>query len=566
MPAKLKTAWVGVLGSPKLWRRSPRSLYIEELFAQAGLLNWRRVARARDFDPAVHGVAVIPDAGVLSADDAEALDAYVAAGGRLLALGRPGTLGPLFNVREGRAVAEGWLAPASRAFARELAVPLHVFDATALAGPADSPITLQQREAKAAPVAVSSRIRRGRGSALLIAAEIVGSVVHIQQGIAVVRDGTPPADGSAPIDEGILKCDDAIMLDWDRDRQTVVEGLCPIFAAPQGDLLRELLMSAIASLARPAGAPLVTLDPWPDNLPAVGLISHDSDLHDPAGVDRQIATDAEAGVSACWCTMAGTDDGKVSEYPIEQLARIAAAGHELAFHYDVQTDDPRYRWGRESFDRQLARLRERMKSAGIRARLVSNKNHYTRWEGRLDFFRWLEGEGFLVDQSRGPSKRGNLGWPFGTCHPWRPIDDEADSPRLMNLLEVSFDTQDLGYRVCPAEFGRVYVERAVARGGVVHLLFHPAHTHDESVRRNLPEHVALGRRLGVAWWTCEQIARWQFARRAATLESLAISRGVAKLRIKARKPLPGATIRVGRLRCRPADLKGDATVVVKLKT
>ncbi len=541
--------WAGVLGGAERLANHPASLYAEELLAQAGVLNWRWVDAPDELAGDVR-IALVPHARSLSVGDAASIRRFVESGGRLLVLGRPGPLADLFAVTPQPPTRDGWLVPGEAddgTFAEVTPVPLHVFDIAHLmpAGntPLDAPVNFSIGNHKVNWPA-SAHVRIGEGEALLISADLLGSVVRIQQGLAVHADGEPAPDGTAPIDDGILKCDDSMMLDWSRDRQKSGDGPCPIFAVPQCDLLRELLIAALTQLAGSAGMPLVTLDPWPRNLPAVGLISHDSDHHTPDGLDRQLATDAEADVKACWCTMAGTDDGELSEYTLEQLARIAATGHEIAFHYDAQSDHPAAAWGRDTFRAQLSRLRERMRAAGVGQAIYSNKNHYTRWEGRLDFFRWLEAEGIRTDQSRGPTKEGNLGWPFGTCHPWRVLDDEAAPPRLLDVLEVSFQTQDMGLEKYPFAFMAGYVDAAVARRGVVHLLFHPHHTHMDDVRANLAASVRHGRSRGVEWWTSRQIGRWQFARRGLRLESFAMADGRAELKLSAAEPLDGTVLRL----------------------
>lgn len=566
-----KAGWISVFGSPELWARVPATLYAEELLAQAGVLNWRWAADAGELTADDVAVALVPNGKLLGDADAAPIRRFVEAGGRLLVLGRPGPLADLFEVRPQPPTRDGWLlaGPSDTGrYAAAMPVPLHVFDIVHVLPAGDSltaPVNFSIGN-HAVNWPVSSRVRTDRGEALLIAADLVGSIVRIQQGLAVHHDGEPAPDGSAPINDGILKCDDSIMLDWTRDRRTVVKGLPPIFDQPQCDLLRELLITALLDLAASGGLAVPMLDSWPRNLPAVGLLSHDSDHHDPAGLERQLDFDAQADIRASWCTMAGTEDGTVNEYTLEQLARIVASGHEMSFHYDAFTKHADYGWGRDNFRRQLTRLRQRMRQAGIDAGLYSNKNHYTRWEGRLDFFRWLEAEGIRVDQSRGPSKTGNLGWPFGTSHPWRVIDDEQSPPVLMDLLQVSFNTQDMGLQICPAEFGRHYVDTALARGGVVHLLFHPAHTHHDAVRDALLQHVAYARSKGFEWWTCRDIGRWQFARRALRLARFTLEDGQAVLALEAGEPLDGAVVRLrGAVDggTDPVDLSGTCEVRIR---
>ncbi len=177
-----------------------------------------------------------------------------------------------------------------------------------------------------------------------------------------------------------------------------------------------------------------------------------------------------------------------------------------------------------------------MEVAGLE-QITSNKNHYTRWEGRLDFLRWCEEVGIRSDQTRGASKQGTIGFPLGGSHPYFPLDDEADAPRLLNVLEVNMLTQDLVV-VCPAEYGRQLVDSVVRQHGVAHFLFHPAHIQKPGVADALCALVDYGRAQGLEWWTSQQIYQWELLRRGvtATFDS---SDGFT---LQAPKPLREATL------------------------
>jgi hypothetical protein len=112
-------------------------------------------------------------------------------------------------------------------------------------------------------------------------------------------------------------------------------------------------------------------------------------------------------------------------------------------------------------------------SGGV-TNLLANKNHYTRWEGRLDFFRWCEKVGLKADGTMGPSKRGGCGFPRGTCQPWRPLDDEAAPPRFLDVYEIPLITQDLDIHL-PSRSAPKVLDQVVTHGGLAHFLFHPAH-------------------------------------------------------------------------------------------
>ncbi len=564
-PSDLHTGWIGVLGGPDLWAQAPATLYIEELFAQAGLLNWRWLASPDELDDASVRVAVVPNGRLVGDASVESVRRFVEGGGRLLVLGRPGPLAELFNVVPQPPVREGWLVPGEGLpgpLAGRFPVPLHVFDlvhllpgpgAGMVAGAIDFSIGNHQVHWP-----ISARASLGRGEALLVAADLPASIVRIQQGLTIYHDGQSAPDGSAAIDDGILKCEDGMVLDWSKDRQQPVDAAAPVFLQPQSDLLRELLLALVLALADAAGLAVPILGVWPRGLSAVGLISHNSDLNEPDKADRELAADAEADLAATWCLMSGGLDG-VQEYPPQVLARIAASGHEIALRFDAQSGPGPGRWGPEALRAQLQRLRERLRAVAIQAPVYSNKNYYCRWEGRLEMFRWLAAAGVRVDQSKGPTKSGLIGWPFGSCHPWRPLDDEVSPPYLLDLLEISFASPDIGGYSCRPELGRLLIDAAVARGGVAHLTFHPWQADRDDIRRQLLAHVAYGRERGLEWWTSRRIGDWQFARRAARLAEFSIAGGQAVLKLDAPLAMEGATVDIGGAGVGtsiPADLSG----------
>lgn len=117
----------------------------------------------------------------------------------------------------------------------------------------------------------------------------------------------------------------------------------------------------------------------------------------------------EQDVRTTWCMI---EPG----YSPEIYDEIRRDGHELAFHYNAVTADNGY-WDEAEFRRQF----DWLKAAAGRDSIVSNKDHYTVFHGWGELFGWCESVGIQVDQTRGPIKRGDVGFLFGTCHPYRPI-------------------------------------------------------------------------------------------------------------------------------------------------
>src|SRR6185369_3484812 len=92
--------------------------------------------------------------------------------------------------------------------------------------------------------------RPEKGRTIMLAVDVTATIVRIQQGIAVTRDGVPAPDGTAPVADRVLKSGDGGTLDWIFDRQPVtgVFGL-NAFLEPVADLWRNLLLRSIFHLA-----------------------------------------------------------------------------------------------------------------------------------------------------------------------------------------------------------------------------------------------------------------------------------------------------------------------------
>jgi hypothetical protein len=169
--------------------------------------------------------------------------------------------------------------------------------------------------------------------------------------------------------------------------------------------------------------------------------------------------------------------------------------------------------------------------------------------------------GIASDQSRGPSKKGTIGFPLGGSQPFFPLDDLADPPRYLDVLEVNMLTQDLVI-VCPAEYGRQLLDSAARHHGVAHFLFHPAHILKPGVAEALGDLLQYGRSQGIEWWTSEQIYRWEKRRRGITAQFASRD----SITLKAREPLDQATLLVLKTQddARPLTLGGQHLAALQL--
>jgi hypothetical protein len=465
----------------------------------------------------------------LTAGERDILTTFIKNGDSLIGIGGTSGLDAVFGISGKRPLTEGWMKVTvqDHPVTADLRSSLHVFGGFAVK--TDSATSLAELESgrQGAKGSAILENRWGKGRALLLAPDLVFSIVHIQQGVPVFQDGKPAPDGSAPIDDGELKAEDGLVLDWQRDRTPMQPDGVPVFLEPISDELRGIILRSIFYLAKHQGIPLPVLWYWPRGLKAVGHISHDTDGHDPEKAVALLEVMNACKVKSTWCTI------YPGGYPREFYSTLKQQGFEIGLHYDARSGEAQTSWSRENFLLQHRWLKE---TAGLE-HIVTNKNHYTRWETRLDFLRWCEQADIHCDQTRGPSKKGTIGFPLGGSHPYFPLDDEADPPRFLNVLEINMLTQDLVV-VCPRQYGRQLLDSVVRQYGVAHFLFHPAHILKPNVADALSELVSYGRAQGLEWWTSEQIYEWEKLRRSveATFEPNSI------LRLHTIKPLRESTL------------------------
>ncbi|SEM87234.1 hypothetical protein SAMN04487786_2712 [Paenisporosarcina quisquiliarum] len=362
-------------------------------------------------------------------------------------------------------------------------------------------------------VSALQQIKYGSGTLERWSVPIPQTIVGLQQGTKpVIEDGIPAPDGTANLDEEILKAEDGFELDWVQDRAFTETGM-PYFPHPYADLWKEVIMEHLLKIVLGKGLTLPFLDYWPANVQHVAMISHDSDLNVDESAQMTLDTLKAENVQSTWCMIAPGYSSSIYD-------QIKSGGHEIALHYNALEQDEGV-WSAEAFQTQLDWLEKTTNTNDT----VSNKNHYTRFEGWGELYTWCENNGIQVDQSRGPSKKGNIGFLFGTCHPYFPIAWADEKNRLYDVLEIGFLTQDLNHNtLSDVSVIQPFLDGVKRVNGVAHFLFHQYHIyHQPKVREAIVQLITTARTQGFTFWTSKQINDWERTRRGLTINGISYS-------------------------------------------
>lgn len=503
--------------------------YIREILHHAGF-SYETVDKYSMLSNPQHKILIIPYNASLSIQDKERILNFLASGGVIIGIGGTSGLDEVFGVYDlKRSIEEGYIiiVDENHPITSNLTSSLHVFGSIPLYS-----ITNENARVLAKIKDSSGKIldnpaivlnEYSNGLAILIAPNLLESIVMIQQGKSVL------CDGPWPVNDGILKTDDGAVLNYSTDRENVSGH--EVFLKPIADEEKEIIIKSILYAAWSKDIPLPILWYWPKKIMAIALYSHDSDGGDEYKANLLLSNLSALGIKSTWCILPGEG------YSKEFYEKLKGNGYEIALHYNALP--PRNAWSKNGFIAQYDALAA---ESGVHP--LSNKNHYLRWESWTDFYRWCEEKGVELDQSKGPSKAHNLGFLFGTSHPFFPIDDWSNMNRLLNVLEVTLHDQEM-WREWPENdvinVLNSFTLQAYKHYGVVHHLFHPAHI--QLTHRVLEATVQFIRSLHqMEIWTAREINEWERRRRQVSFQIIDFSKSSLLFNTSSPEKIEDATV------------------------
>lgn len=275
---------------------------------------------------------------------------YCSNGNSILTIGSTFGLDAVMGLNkpeEAATIREGWIKWEACGLAANLASSFHFFEA-ALVEP--SPGTeawgkLMRKNGQPTSHPAFTMRSYTSGCAAMLCFDISKTFWMIQQGIAVEKDGVPTPDGTGSIDDDILKTDDGSVLDWHNDRSRIHPDSATFYKLPIVDEIRILFVRAIHAIYERTGETMASVWFWPEGIDGIGHISHDSDGNSVDAAERMLETLSEADIRSTWCVI-------MPGYPESVYEKAAAAGHEIALHYNALDSEENSLWDEEHFNYQ----------------------------------------------------------------------------------------------------------------------------------------------------------------------------------------------------------------------
>lgn len=512
-----KSRWVrfGLVTSPD----DPYSPYYAEAMADTGL-RFESPASLKPEDIAQFDVLVFGGVGVLDREDASTVAEWLGRGGMAVFSGSAWGAASLLGLKPGgQHLSVGSVVPRKGASIAINGVDFIKFYGSKVHNSAQAE-TLWELTSGGVGLSVAGI---GRGKVWYLAPHLGQTTAQMVFGRSVETDAIGPTDGSARLDDGILRAEDGINLDYLDDRSHTEDG-APYFAFAHADALRELFSRCVLAAAQATGRPFFAIGQWPHGVEAAGLLSIDCDSNDEDRFNEVARMVANIGGRPVWMV-------EVPGYSQEVYRRMRGSLHEAGLLYSPDKG----KWETEGLRLQHTSL---ARSASFRE-IAAVRPRDGRWHGHLLVYRMAESAGIKTLISKGGRQLGTSGFSFGSCRPTRPV--HAGRP-----IEV----YELPYAVYLPAFPDSAVESVLATvtnlGGCLHISSDLTSLESHNCQAALQRMIMLARQANLRFMLPSEIARHLRQRSDARIQLVLDEKG-ALANITPTADIEGLSLLVGNL-------------------
>lgn len=340
-----------------------------------------------------------------------------------------------------------------------------------------------------------SRMSAGKGLALFVGPHVGQTMARMQLGTSVETDGIGPNDGSATLDDGLLRAEDGTVLSFEEDRGTAGDNP-PYFKYPYADTLKEILIRAVMNALDHCGKCALVLWHWPNLAPAAAMLTLDCDDLDPEHIYPMYQLLSLHGCPAAWIVPA-------PGYPLDTYRMLTRWEHEIGSLFIAENKGG---WTEDHLKLQRVAL---SRSAASQT-LVTVRPIFGYWRGWDAFYDMCEVGGARVSVSKGGRQSGTSGFLFGTCHPF--FGRKADTtPRL--VMEIPYQIYMPGEVVTDAVCDAIFAQN-LSHSGCLHVAGSPKMITSSTASNSLRRLIINGRSNRMAFLKPEQALDYEKARRA----------------------------------------------------
>lgn len=467
------------------------SAWYREALEHAGL----RAERLGEWTPselARTHVMLLCGRGSLNTLQAEGLGSWVENGGCLVVSGGTWGLEALLGHIPGSAkhVSVGYAKPLrSDRLWPDHAPRAKTFGATAVQTSTAIPIA----EIHGDPVV--TRIRFGKGYAIFVGFHLGQVYTQMALGRSVEVDGIGASDGSAMLDDGILRAEDGHALDFDTDRTTVEGGSAPFFGEAHIDIVREVWIRSLLESVDHSEHCVALLWNWPNNANSAATLTldvHEFEVDHVINLQRMLAM---FGCPATWLVA-------MPGYSADVYRALRAMEHEVGLLFHIEENNG---WHEDRLRIQLTNL-SRLASWPYMGTVRIDDGQ---WRGWTKFYESCETAGARMSLNKMGRQPGTSGFLFGTCHPFYPVMPDGKESLVCELPGQIWQPG----LVTSEQVAASLVERVDARHGCLQIAMRPTALGEAVGSMSLRRILSECKERRVLFLKPEEIGRIERARR-----------------------------------------------------